>query len=81
MQGSGRSSACAFLEVRGVPRQSAAVALLAERVDRSYFEAACTLCPQVRHLAIQAGQEGEALSHWLERETACPPWRMGRVPM
>lgn len=70
--------ACAFLEVRGVPRQSAAVALLAERVDRSYFEAACTLCPQVRHLAIQAGQEGEALSHWLEREYGVPALAHGK---
>lgn len=70
--------ACAFLEFRGVPRQSAAVALLAERVDRPCFEAACALCPQVRHLVIQAGQEGEALSRWLEREYGVPALSGGK---
>lgn len=68
----------AYLEEHGVRETGATVALLGSRVDRSLFDAACTLAPRVRHLVIRAGEEGRELSRWLEREYGIPALENGR---
>ncbi len=60
--------ALAQLERLGVPPSSAAVALVGRRVDRALFQAAVSLCPQVRTLVVDAPSGGAALSEHLRRE-------------
>lgn len=48
--------------------ERAAVLLSGRRVDHAVFRAAETLCPMVRHLSVDAGDEGEELADWLRAE-------------
>lgn len=67
-----------YLAEHGVPETGATVSLLGSRVDRSLFDAACTLVPRVRRLVIRAGEEGRELAQWLEREYGIPVLENGR---
>lgn len=48
--------------------EQAAVLLSGRWVDHAMFRAAETLCPMVRHLSVDAGDEGEELADWLRAE-------------
>ena len=62
----------AALRRRGIAPETATVALRGRRVDRDMARCAGLLCPQVRQVAVNAPQGGEALSLWLRREYGLP---------
>lgn len=76
--------ALAALERVDAAPDRAAVALRASRADRDMINAACLLCPRVRHLIIDAPQGGEELARWLRWEfgiPVLPPREMGAVAL
>ncbi len=64
--------AVAALKRRGIPLESAIVALRGSRVSRPLFQAALELAPQVRALMIAAPVEGKELGAHLRREYGVP---------
>lgn len=62
----------AALKRRGIPPESATVALRSRSVDRDMARTAQLLCPLVRQVAVNAPQGGEELSSWLRREYGLP---------
>lgn len=64
--------ALAALERVDAAPDRAVVALRASRADRNLIDAACLLCPRVRHLIIDVPQGGEELARWLRWEFGMP---------
>lgn len=76
--------ALAALERMDRAPDRAAVALRAGRADRDMVRAACTLCPRVRNLIIDAPKGGVELASWLHREfgiPVLPPGERGAVAL
>lgn len=72
LRAQGAPLALGALERQGLAPDRAAVMLQGERVDRELVRTAVTLCPQVRHLVIDAPRGGRELAAWLRREFGIP---------
>ena len=72
----------ALLKRRGVAPERATVLLRGVRVDRALFEAARSLCPMVRTLAVSAPEGGSDLCRLLRQEygAAVPETAGDRIP-
>lgn len=72
LRAQGAPLALGALERQGLAPDRSAVTLRGERVDRELTRAAVALCPQVRHLVIDAPRGGSELAAWLRREFGIP---------
>lgn len=72
LRAQGAPLALGALERQGLAPDRSAVTLRGERVDRELTRAAVELCPQVRHLVIDAPRGGRELAAWLRREFGIP---------